>query len=511
MRRRRIADHRRALRAALVALLVAAAALAGCTSKPSNRDAPRTAAGTASWKPCMDVARLVTRSLPANVAFDCATVKVPQDWAHADNGRTFDIALIRARIASQRNRIGSLVVNPGGPGASGISLAVYLSRQLPVDVLRRFDLVGFDPRGVGRSSEVKCFSDADLDAVFGTDPDPTSQAGYDALAALYKRMAQSCATKYGDSLTLFSTEQTARDLDAIRQAVGDRKLNYLGYSYGTLLGATYAHLFGPKIRSFVLDGAVDPTQDPINASQTQAAGFEHAFDNFSDWCKNNASRCPIGPDPRAAIDAALAQGRTSPVTGADGRKATRGWISLAIVSALYSEDTWPDLAAAFDDLRRGDPHGVFALADSYAERGSNGHYSNLFDANAAIGCADDTDRSDAARIRNLQQQWRKAYPLFGGMLATGLLMCSEWRAAPDPYPTGKANGAPPIVVVGTTGDPATPYEQTARLAGMLGTGVVLTWQGEGHTAYPQTTCVTSAVDNYLIDLKVPPAGTVCPA
>jgi pimeloyl-ACP methyl ester carboxylesterase len=447
--------------------------------------------------------------VPGGIAYQCATIKVPQDWTNPGNGKTFNLALLRARSDGQAGRIGSLVVNPGGPGAPGVDLAVYLSAQLPADVLGRFDIVGFDPRGVGRSSPVKCFSDADLDASFGADPDPQSQADFDALVALNRRMAGGCQTKYGDTLSLFSTEQAARDMDAVRIAVGDRKLTYLGYSYGTLLGAAYAQLFPRNIRAFVLDGAVDPTQKAIDSAEGQAAGFQHAFDEFAVWCQQNS--CPIGPDAKASVTHALATARTSPVTSANGRKATAGWVLTAVFSALYSQSEWSTMAQAIANLGHNDPTGVFELADGYASRDRNGHFGNMFDIFNTVQCDDDASGETVDQARTLQQQWRTKYPLFGTSLAVGLLSCAVWPVKRDPYPTGKAVGAPPIVVVGTVNDPATPYEQTAKLANMLGVGTVVTWQGEGHTAYPQTSCIRASIDAYLINLTVPAAGLTCPA
>jgi len=504
-------------RAAVALVTAAVLLLAGCVSPPTRWAAPisgrpgASASGSAgtgqvSWTPCPEISE---RKLP-NVTFECATLKVPQDWAAPNDGKTFDLSLVRARAKGQNAKIGSLVINPGGPGGSGVEMATYLAAALPTDVLFRFDIVGFDPRGVGRSSPVECFSDADLDANFGADPDPQSQADFDALVGLTGRMAKACGDKYGDTLRLFSTEQAARDMDAIRIAVGDEKLSYLGYSYGTLLGATYAQLFPKNIRALVLDGAVDPTQSSVASAEGQAKGFERAFDNFSTWCRSNAARCPIASDPRGAVSGAINAARGNAVTGAGGRKATPGWVFTAVISSLYTEQSWIELAKAMDNLRKGDPAGIFELADSYAERDPSGKYTNLFDANLAVNCADDEKSVTVEEARRLQSEWRQKYPLFGASLALNLI-CAQWPGKRDPYPKGKAEGAPPIVVVGTKGDPATPYEQTPALASMLGTGVVLTWEGEGHTAYPQTRCINQAVNSYLIDLKVPTAGTSCPA
>jgi hypothetical protein len=178
---------------------------------------------------------------------------------------------------------------------------------------------------------------------------------------------------------------------------------------------------------------------------------------------------------------------------------------------MYSQDAWPILARAISDLRRGNPQIMFLLADAYAERDSDGEYSNLFDANNAVNCVDSEQYPAVEDIRRLQGQWRTKYPLFGGPLAIGLLNCALWPAKKDPYPIGKAEGAPPIVVVGTTGDPATPYESTAKLAELLGTGTVVTWEGEGHTAYPETACIRTAVEKYLIDEQKPADDLTCPA
>lgn len=521
-------------RSRLISGLLAAAviATAGCTlpviapnesgpdagqSQGQGQSQPPAVPGTqAAWRACPEVPRSIVGRGASGMTYECASVAVPRNWVEPTQGETYEVAMIRIRSSTQRNRIGSLLLNPGGPGASGIETAVFLSfgprlGGLPVEVTDQFDIVGFDPRGVGRSDPIKCVSNADQDASFGAMPDPVSQAQFDEIAELNKRIGAECGRKYGDQLTLFSTEQAAHDMDAIRAAVGDPKMTYLGYSYGTLLGATYAQLFPEKIRALVLDGAVDPKQGFVARAETQAKGFERAFTNFTTWCAATARSCPIAPDARGVITDAMAKARVSPVKAKDGRDATAGWIFLGLVSSLYTESGWPALAKAIDTLQAGNAEGIFDLADSYARRAPDGSYSNLFDANTAVNCADADKVPSAEEVRKLQGEWRTKYPLFGAPLAIGLLPCTYWPAKRDPYPVGAATGAPPIVVVGTTGDPATPYENTAQLASMLGTGQVLTWEGEGHTAYPSTPCITKAVDDYLIGLTVPQAGLRCPA
>ncbi|MET0424898.1 MAG: alpha/beta hydrolase [Actinoplanes sp.] len=501
--------------------------VAGCTvpsfapndgdpARPGPAATESAQTGTADWQPCPEVPQELVGRGASGMTYDCAKVQVPRDWNNPDNGEHYAIAMIRARSSSQQNRIGSLLINPGGPGGSGFDYAVYLSfgqalGGLPSEITDRFDIIGFDPRGVGRSDPVKCISDSDQDATFAAPPDPVSDAEFADLVALNKRVAAGCGAKYGDQLPTYATEQAAKDMDALREAVGDDKLTYLGFSYGTLLGATYAQLFPTKVRALVLDGAVDPEQTYVQGSESQAKGFERAFTNFANWCKQTPDKCPIAPDARKAVIDAMAAAKAKPLPGRGGRTATPGWISVAVVSSLYSENGWATLANAIAKLGQGDATGVFELADQYAERKPDGSYTNLFDANQAVNCADTKDVPSEAEIRKLQGEWRQKYPLFGATLAIGMLTCAFWPGARDPYPAGAAVGAPPIVVVGTTGDPATPYENTADLATMLGVGRVLTWEGEGHTAYPSTPCIVKAVDGYLIDLTVPQEGLRCPA
>jgi pimeloyl-ACP methyl ester carboxylesterase len=514
-----------------IALIAAAAVVlaTGCTGdqasgRGDDSTPPASPGAAGGWTPCPEIVdeylgdfapdSLIEQVTEAT-AFECTTVPVPQDWDNPESPERFDIAMMRARSNDQEDRIGSLLINPGGPGGSGIETAVYLSLDselggLPNDITERFDIVGFDPRGVARSSPVECFTDAELDESIGAEPDPATQAEFDEIVRSSNEQAARCASKYGPDLRLFSTRQAAQDMDALREAVGDEQLTYLGYSYGTLLGAVYAQLFPRNIRAMVLDGAVDPQQDSIASSEQQALGFERAMDNFAAWCEQTPGECPLQPDARAAITDALDDARRSPVSGDDGRDATAGWIFTAVLSALYSQQTWQPLAAALDQLAGGDASGVFELADLYVQRDSDGEYTNQFDANTAVNCADEAEKPTLDEVRDLQSQWRDDYPLFGGPVAMTLVGCAVWPVEPDPYPTGPAQGAPPILVVGTLGDPATPYESTARLADMLGVGTVLTWEGEGHTAYPETTCISDAVDAYLIDLTVPPEGTSCP-
>lgn len=500
--------HRRvAFPAAVLSLLLV---LTGCIpDAPTPPSSDSGGNGAVDWADCFRQARESNPDLGRDLTVECGTVTVPKDWSEPNSGEPFEIAVMRIYRGDLADKQGSVLTNPGGPGGSGLAFLPGLVSRLGA-LLDEFAMVSFDPRGVGESAPVDCITDADLDATFGYDPDPLTEDAFQGSVEIAQRIADGCGAKYGDDLRLFSTVQAAKDMDAIRAAVGDEKLTYIGFSYGTLLGAVYAQLFPDKVRALVLDGAVDPLADPVESSEGQARGFERALSNFATWCQSNRSRCPISGNPRGAIAAEIERGRVAPVEGPDGRRATAGWVLWGVILSMYSQDFWQYLGPAIDNLSRGDAALIFALADTYAERDRQGRYSNLFDANSAVNCADE-EYPSVEEIRDLQAQWRAEYPMFGASLAVGLLTCSLWPGEKDPYPTGTATGAPPIVVVGTTGDPATPYESTQKLADMLGVGVVVTWEGEGHTAYPETNCIRRAVDNYLIDLTVPEDGLTCPA
>ena len=302
-------------------------------------------------------------------------------------------------------------------------------------------------------------------------------------------------------------------MEQLRQALGDDKLTYLGYSYGTRLGSVYAQLFQKRVRALVLDGAVDPKASEATSAEAQARGFERAFDQFAANCKRRGATCLIGPDPRASMVRAVARARQAPIPSGrnDPRKATAGHVLLAAVSALYDENDWPQLESAIAEADSGTAGGVFDLADRYAQRDPKGDYSNLLDANTAINCADSKERVPEATVRRALASWRTKYPLFGSTLALGLIGCQQWAAPRQPLPAVRAAGAPPLLVVGTVNDPATPYASAQVLAKTLATGRLLTWRGEGHTAYPKTKCVTAAVNAYLLSLEVPKTGATCAA
>src|SRR3954452_13632391 len=422
--------HRRsALLAALAGLLLV---LTGCTSFTETMATRATAAhrseaagaaekpGTSiRWTDCNDQLRPLIAGQPGadrNLSFECGRTEVPISYDEPQ-GATLPLFLIRVRIAGQTDKIGSLVVNPGGPGGSGADAAIGLALTMPEDVLRRFDLVGFDPRGVGSSTPIECIPAELKDRLVAAEPRPTTDEQLDAAFALADEMGKDCADKYGDALGSFDTVDTARDMDRIREALGEEKLTYLGYSYGTTLGSTYAELFPDRVRALVLDAAVDPDTDPKADAEASAAGFEAGFDAFAANCTGLVAGCPLGGDPRKFVTDLLAQAGQTPIPSArqgETRQATPGVVMSAIQAALYTTTAWPQLAQGLAAAQQGDSQQLFSLADSYYGRLQDGTYSNLIDANLAINCADsDPDKQvPEEEIRTLAADWGQRYPLF---------------------------------------------------------------------------------------------------
>jgi pimeloyl-ACP methyl ester carboxylesterase len=518
---------RRGLLAACSALLVTAT---GCTSFADSaaEDADASAATATpaeapvddiDWTDCTtQIKELIPEGTPGSgrpLTFECGRTGVPIDYDEPA-GDTLPLFLVRATYGEQPDRIGSLVVNPGGPGGSGADAAIGMALTLPGEVMKNFQVVGFDPRGVGLSTPVECIP-ADLkQELFSAEPRPTSAEDVDAAFDLADRVATGCEEEYGDALGIFNTVDTARDMDRLREALGDEKLTYLGYSYGTTLGSTYAELFPDKVRAMVLDGAVDPDADPVADAEAQAAGFEKAYRAFAENCVALRAGCPMGGAPQGYLEKVLAQAEREPIptkSEEDDREATAGDVFTAVVAALYDEDSWPQLSQALVAARKGDSTGVFTLADSYTGRMDDGSYSNLFDANYAINCADtaEEDQVPEEEIRGLVAEWGEKYPLFGPGSATALYNCNVWDAVRTPLPERDAEGSAPILVIGTEGDPATPVAGAVEMAEDLDSGVLLTWEGEGHTAYPKTECVSTAVHAYLLQEKAPADDLTCPA
>jgi pimeloyl-ACP methyl ester carboxylesterase len=488
---------------------------AAATPSPSSTSS--TTAAAIAFSDCKKAFNLgglgIAASRMKNLTFSCGKVAVPLNYDDPQSA-TINIEVVKVHDSRQPEKIGSLLMNPGGPGAAGITLPIDLLSSLSDKILDNFDLIGFDPRGVEVSSPIDCISDKQKDVLDALDPDVRTAAGFAEAKRDDDTIAQACAAAYGPELADYNTLFTAMDMDRIRQALGDAKLNYLGFSYGTRLGAVYAHLYPTRIRVAVLDGAVDPTTDEITSFANQLQGFEGAFDQFAADCLKRAA-CAVLGNPRQVVYQLTAQANAVPIKSSqtgETRTATGAIVLTGVLSALYNQSQWTVLGDALVQARKGDSAGLFALADQYNERDSKGSYSNIFDANTTISCNDVPPGPSDAVIRSTAAVWATRYPMFGVWSAGSLFSCQSWPASGHTLPaTVTAAGSPPILVVGTIHDPATPYAGAVHLAAALTTGHLLTWNGQGHTAYTKSTCVDGAVDTYLVSAQLPAAGTVCPA
>ena len=518
----RISPARRAL--AAVALAAAAVlALASCSSSepaasPSTSPAAEapTPTPSATEAPVVDLQPYYTQQVRwegCGGDFQCATVKAPLDYANPAAGDV-SLAVIRLPASDPGARVGSLLVNPGGPGASGVDYARSARAQFTAPVRAAYDIVGFDPRGVAGSEPVECLSDKDLDAWFAYDPSPDTSAEEQGYLAINQKFADGCEASSGRLLPHIGTPNAARDMDVIRAVVGDEKLNYLGASYGTLLGATYADLFPDKVGRLVLDGAIDPTIPSAEFAKAQGAGFEVALAAFVDDCLTKRD-CPL---PRSSREAGIARIQqmledtdAKPLKG--DRPVTQALTTYGLITALYDNTNgWPVLRQALTQAFKGDGSTLLYLADLYADRDSGGTYtSNSTEVFPAISCLDRPDASTIESSRASVAEFEAASPTFGSFIAWGGVICGAWPvASPNDLSPLTAPGAAPILVIGTLRDPATPYAWAQGLANQLESGVLLTWDGDGHTAYNRgSTCINRAVEAYLVQGSPPADGTTC--
>jgi pimeloyl-ACP methyl ester carboxylesterase len=406
---------------------------------------------------------------------------------------------------------GSLILNPGGPGASGVQFLEEAASSFS-QLGTNDDLVSFDPRGVGSSDPIRCLTSTQLDAYINANPDPLTQAGVNKLVAMSKQFANDCYQRNGSYLEHVGTIDQARDMDVLRAALGDPKLTYYGASYGTYLGAKYAQLFPTRIRAMVLDGAVNPDESATAENKIQALGFEQDLHDFLAACVNSG-HCPFGSSDSAAmsgLNAIIAKIAAHPVTSG-GRLVGAGELFEGIAAGLYSPGDWPDLWQVLAALNGGNGAGVLIFADSLTERNANGSYSNLIVSNMAINCIDrPAPRSVATYVSNARA-FAKLAPHFGAPIEFGALPCAFWKVPPvEPLHRVTAPGAPPILVIGTTRDPATPYVWAKALAHQLSSGVLLTYNGDGHTAYIRHDgCIDAAVRSYVDNLTPPAPRTTC--
>lgn len=506
---KRLRRARRALAAwapVATVVVVVAAVLAGCGSTgPAIVVPPGEQTSTIHWGACQD------SNLPSG--YQCATLAVPIDGEEAgDSGPTFPLAL--DRHAATGTRIGSLLVNPGGPGVSGVdALPGLVEGMFSSSLQAHFDIIGFDPPGVGASDAVTCLGTAAYGRYLHLDPAPVTATGIATLVAGNRVFAQGCRARSATILPHVSTVAAARDMDRIRRAVGDPKLTYLGFSYGTLLGATYAELYPTRVRAMVLDGAIDPSLAPVPMIVTQSEALDGQLRQLEASCAASSSCAwkPAGGQRLAlAFQALLARVRAHPVVvSGSGHTVGPAELLYGTAAGLYSTSTWPSVEQALASLGRGDGGQMLSLYDNYVGQQSDGTYANTFEAETAVDCLDAPAPSIAQLTREGRSLVRLA-PAFGLLDLYSEITCALWpvKATSSPHRIAAA-GAPPIVVVGSTGDPITPYIWAVSLAHQLRQGVLLTRVGDGHTGYGSSSCVRTAVDHYLAGLITPPGGERC--
>lgn len=454
-------------------------------------------------------------TLCENNVFQCATIRVPLDWSKP-SGKTIGLSLIRK---FSNDALGSLVINPGGPGGSGYDFLANSWEDIGTQELREaYTFVSFDPRGVSRSAKVECLNAKDTDHLLydSNDAEPGSSEEIKLIRAELKKFVDACAKNTGEVLGHIDTVSAAKDMEVLRTALGEEKLNYLGFSYGTFLGTTYAAIFPEKVGRFVLDGAIDPRVSDEKQSLNQLAGFNLALNNYLRDCLTNDTDCPFSGSLVSAQNAVknfLLKMETKSMKTTSDRKLTISSATTGLILALYSDTYWPYLTQAFNEAFDGDGTTFLLLADFYNDRQEDGSYKgNSLEANIAINCLDSRASSSPEKMTAQNKRLLALSPILGRYWQNGALTCENW-----PYPVAErpesysAKGAPTILVVGTTGDPATPFEQSVSLAhDVLKDGFLITFKGEGHTAYGRSNeCISSAVDNFLIGGKVPEKEPVC--
>lgn len=468
---------------------------------------------TIHWESCADYADQEAMDYPTDRT-DCATITVPVDYANPD-GDDAQIAIFRIRAG---DKSGSLLMNPGGPGGSGVEFMAGQAQNFSaLDLANRFDLIGFDPRGIGKSTpQIRCLTDKERDgerAETLVDMDP---AGIAKIEAEEKSEAEKCARRMGtEFLEHVGTVDVVKDMDVIRAVLGDDKLNYLGYSYGTRIGVAYAEQFPTKVRAMVNDGAVDPSADPVDDSIRQRAGFQSTFEAFAADCAKRRY-CALGDDPAQATARFQEQTRPlidKPVPTDQTRQLTYGDAITGVSQALYSPQLWEPLREGLAELQKGRGDILLRLADLYEGRDADGVYNNSSDAFTAIRCVDDqpvTDQADIDRL-DVESRWAAPFTDDGRGTGTGARdICTFWPVPPTSAPHDlDIPGLPTTVVISTTNDPATPYQAGVDLAKQLGARLI-TFEGDQHTVSLEgNDCVDDAVTDYFVDLTIPEVDLKC--
>ena len=486
-------------------VLAGCSGLAGTGPKSITYRTATTTSSTTTTAPGPPVAPIVWS--PCQQGLQCGSVTVPVDYAKS-GGPTIQIAVAEHPAEDPSSDLGPLIINPGGPGGSGIDdLPNELSVLTPA-LLDDFDIVSFDPRGVDRSAPVTCGEQGGSSVPQGLLPDPVPQtaAAQQAVLVNDEAYAEDCEKASGNLLPYVGTVDAARDLDRIRAALGVSRITYFGHSYGTLLGLTYAQMFPTHIRAMALDGVIDPAVSAEQMVTDQAVGFEGVLDQFFDWCASSGCAWQEGSDPTETLLQLASALRASPLPAGGGRQAGVGELYTAVLSALYVTSTWPQLATALGDAQAGNGRPLLSMTDSYdTENGPNS-----VDANNAINCLDHPVPRDPSLYPQMASQAAAQAPVFGPVLVWSLLQCAVWPALPSRTPEPvEASGAPPILLVSSSGDPATPHEWAVSVDHELAHASLVTWQGDDHVAYYYSACVRSIDQAYFLDGTLPADGTVC--
>ncbi|SDF77867.1 alpha/beta hydrolase fold [Lentzea fradiae] len=476
-----------------ITVLAAAAALM-ITGTPAVQASGGPAVPRIDWTACG----------PEHPGFDCATVRVPLDYDHP-HGATTTIALTRKPATDKARRIGSLFLNPGGPGGSGVGFAWSAGDRLSANLQGRFDVVGFDPRGVGRSDPLHCFSSEDeLDEFFeGVPGFPYQAAQEKPFYDRYRSLGPECRD---DQLIArhMSTADVARDLDLLRRAVGDRKLTYLGFSYGSFLGATYANLFPGNIRALVVDGVLNPELWSSGRQvESDRIATKEEFREFLRTC--DEAGCVFGPKPEQRWNALLKSVRAKPIQLGDEVFTYDTVVGIAL-GAMYSPDDWPSTAELFDQLSDAST-GTASLSATSAEP----DYPNGFDSYNGNACADIEYPSTLGAYRSISR-YAEAGSEFGPAWWWANAACADWPVNADRY-TGPwhTRTSAPVLVVGNHFDGVTDFRGAQAVHRQLAGSRLLAYAGWGHTAYAVSQCATEHTNAYLLHGTLPPAGTVCPA
>ena len=497
----------------VIATVFAGLTLVGCSRAPEPVPLPEPSA-TESTAETDELAQYYEQELDWRDCGDaeCTRITVPLDYSNID-GRTTELSV--TRVPATGDAIGSLLVNPGGPGGSAFDYARAADYIVSPEIRESFDIVGVDPRGVAKSDPIRCLTDAEVDELYAADGTPDDATEAAQVVEDSRRLAQACEENAGAVWQYMDTTANARDMDIVRSLVGDRVLNYLGKSYGTAIGATYAELFPTRVGRMVLDGVLPITLTQEEVTFGQAVAFEESVRDFAADCADSGD-CPFpgsASDVETALRDFLANLDSRPLPTDSGRELTQSLGNYAVLSFLYFPGgDYPRLRNALGDaVEGGDGTALLSLVDERVNRAPDGRYlDNSADSFFAVTCADMPYDGTAEDVARLAQEWRAQAPTFGESLAWGLLTCANWPVESERFDSVTAQGSAPILVVSTTQDPATPYQWGVDLARSLDNGHLITWNATNHTAYKEgSSCVDDAVDEYLLTGEVPQGDLSC--